>query len=295
MKIGRNERCFCGSGKKYKNCCLNKTSANSSSSSSASSETNKLFGEGFKDKREGKKEALIMTKTDEIYQPVRLHYKVFDKDKIGKELSKLKCIEFDDEKKELIWLYDYEAKNIKLNKRYSAIPMEYRPIIIGRLRFREESYLIVDVKSNERAVEAIEFFDKYISRDVAKVEYVDIVNRLFGGSEGVAESFDIYFDIEDIKLPMDPDELIERLKPLMSQTEDVKEREKIFNWYMKEQFNKPYSGAERLPVLFYEEGISSLKTSLRMRQIVATKHWFGDKNYTFYDLTIELATKVAEF
>lgn len=291
MKIGRNERCFCGSGKKYKNCCLNKTSASASASASSSSEaiSKKLVGEGFKDKRVEKKEALIMTKTNEIYQPVRLHYKVFDKDKISRELSKLKCIEFDDQKKELIWLYDYEAKDIKLNKPYGSIPMQYRPIIIGRLRFREEKHLIVDVRSNERAIEAIQFFDKYISREVAKVEYVDIVNRLFGASEGVADSFDIYFDIEDIKLPMDPDELIERLKPLMSQTDDVKEKGKIFNSYMKEQFNKPYSGAERLPVLFYEEGISSLQTSLRMRQIVASKHWFGDKNYTFYDLTTEIA------
>lgn len=27
-KIGRNEKCYCGSGKKYKNCCINKDSNN---------------------------------------------------------------------------------------------------------------------------------------------------------------------------------------------------------------------------------------------------------------------------
>ncbi len=30
MKPGRNDRCPCGSGKKYKNCCADKTSSNMS-------------------------------------------------------------------------------------------------------------------------------------------------------------------------------------------------------------------------------------------------------------------------
>lgn len=31
MKIGRNEPCYCGSGKKYKKCCLNKENNNNNS------------------------------------------------------------------------------------------------------------------------------------------------------------------------------------------------------------------------------------------------------------------------
>ncbi|WP_179953129.1 tetratricopeptide repeat protein [Desulfobotulus mexicanus] len=34
MKTGRNEKCFCGSGKKYKKCCINKKQANSKDSKS---------------------------------------------------------------------------------------------------------------------------------------------------------------------------------------------------------------------------------------------------------------------
>lgn len=36
MKVGRNSKCPCKSGKKYKHCCLNKTSTNNSSDSEVS-------------------------------------------------------------------------------------------------------------------------------------------------------------------------------------------------------------------------------------------------------------------
>ncbi|MEW6731981.1 MAG: hypothetical protein AB1489_11705 [Acidobacteriota bacterium] len=39
-----------------------------------------------------------------------------------------------------------------------------------------------------------------------------------------------------------------------------------------------------MPTNFYEDGISQLETSLRMRQSLAIKHWLGDKDYTMRDL-----------
>lgn len=278
MKLGRNAPCPCGSGKKYKFCCLNKpaSTVNSNAGKAGLMNENKY--------RQGN--PLLMTHTDEIYQPVRIHYELSDKSKVLKTFSKLRCIDFDQEKDRWIWLYDDEARNIKLEKPYTAVPVEHRPIVIGSFYFREENRMHLDVRSIQRATAAILFFDKYIPRTAAKVRFLDIVNRLFGAADGIPDSFDIYFDSDDIKQPIDPDEFMEEIKAIQSRTEDIDEKRALAISYIENQFSEPFSGVERLPVHYYEEGISSLETSLIIRQSVAIKHWFGDTDYTIRDFIL---------
>jgi hypothetical protein len=40
---------------------------------------------------------------------------------------------------------------------------------------------------------------------------------------------------------------------------------------------------ERMPVHFYEDGIDSPQYSLKLRQIVALKHWLGETSYSLAD------------
>jgi hypothetical protein len=40
---------------------------------------------------------------------------------------------------------------------------------------------------------------------------------------------------------------------------------------------------ERFPVHYTEDGIDGFKVALRLRQIVALRHWLGDTEYTLGD------------
>jgi hypothetical protein len=59
----------------------------------------------------------------------------------------------------------------------------------------------------------------------------------------------------------------------------------------REDSKKPLPKVEKFPVYFYEEGIEHFSMSCRMRQVIAMKHYSGETNYSFYDLTQEFFTK----
>jgi hypothetical protein len=40
----------------------------------------------------------------------------------------------------------------------------------------------------------------------------------------------------------------------------------------------------KFPVHFYEDGIKSFETALRLRQMVAFEHWQGNTSFTFGDI-----------
>lgn len=51
---------------------------------------------------------------------------------------------------------------------------------------------------------------------------------------------------------------------------------------------------EELETDFYEDGIQSLAMSLRTRQIEATEHWKGNKNFSQFDLMQMLVENLQE-
>jgi hypothetical protein len=57
---------------------------------------------------------------------------------------------------------------------------------------------------------------------------------------------------------------------------------------LAERSKKPIPEAERLPTLYYEEGISGLELALRVRHIIAYQHWLGNADYCFHDLRQEI-------
>lgn len=116
------------------------------------------------------------TATGEIFQPIRLHYQAFNRHKIEKDFNRLRCIEFDTSKKRWVWLYNEEAKSIDFENKFSSIPEEIRPIIVGSFVWKSSDALVLDVRSYERALEAIKFFDKEISRATAKVTHCSVLS-----------------------------------------------------------------------------------------------------------------------
>ena len=79
-KIVRNEPCLCGSGKKYKKCCL----LNGVTSSVSNNHYSQLGQMAQKEK-----EVLTRTLTEEIFQPMRLYYVVYDPEKSLQEMKEV--------------------------------------------------------------------------------------------------------------------------------------------------------------------------------------------------------------
>jgi hypothetical protein len=149
-----------------------------------------------------------MTVTGEIFQPIRLYYQVFNRNEIEKDFNRLRCVEFDTTKNRWVWLYDEEAKSIDLKNKFSSIS----PIIIGSFFWKGSDALVLDVRSYERALEAIKFFDKEISRSTAMITHCSTVNKIFEMSESSASNFDSFFENNESLIEIKPEETAERIK-----------------------------------------------------------------------------------
>src|SRR5207249_846422 len=117
---------------------------------------------------------LLATMTGERFQPVRLHYRIHDHKGLLAAFDKLRCVQYDATQQRWVWLYDDEAKHLSFQHSYAQIPKRYRPMIIGSLFVRTEDKLLLDLRSCERAILALEFFDKHIPRSVAEVTEVEV-------------------------------------------------------------------------------------------------------------------------
>src|SRR5712691_11879859 len=122
---------------------------------------------------------LLMTMTGEMHQPVRLYYEVMDQAAVVKALTKLRCMDDDQDNQRWVWLYHGEAKKLKFHTSYSAIPRKMRPIVLGAFRFTSAQDMTLDLRSCERATQAVVFFDRYLQRSIAHVTHAAIVNHLF--------------------------------------------------------------------------------------------------------------------
>jgi hypothetical protein len=122
--------------------------------------------------------SVLSTVTGELFQPVRLHYQVFNRKALLDSLQKLRCIKHVAEQGRWVWLYEDEARGLPFQNSYDRLPDTLRPIVIGSFFLRDEG-LLLDLRSCERALEAIPFFDKHIPRQAAKVRDAEVVSELF--------------------------------------------------------------------------------------------------------------------
>ena len=126
---------------------------------------------------------ILATLTGDYFQPVRLHYQVFDHDGLLRAFKKLRCVEHDPTQERWVWLYDHEAKSLRFERSFAEIPKNLHPIVIGSFFLRTKDKLLLDLRSCERAILAIPFFAKHLPQRVAKVTESEIVNKLFSATE----------------------------------------------------------------------------------------------------------------
>jgi hypothetical protein len=233
-------------------------------------------------------ETLLATVTGEHFQPVRLHYQILDQAGLLRAFKKLRCIDLDPGRERWVWLYDYEAKKLQFKKSFAQLPKQLRPIVIGSFFRRDKDRLLLDLRSCERAVLAIPFFDKHIPRSVARVTEAEVVNRLFSAVGNEQLTPDRLFDSQPSTV-RDPDAEVRRLLDLVADIEDPQEKFRVVTEDMNARAKEPVPEIERLPIHFYQDGIHGFQLGLRLRQIVALQHWLGNPGYMLFDALREVA------
>jgi hypothetical protein len=216
---------------------------------------------------------LLATITGELVQPVRIYYRMRDKDAIKQVFSKLKCIDFDSKRDRYVWLYQKEAKKLVFKHPYSSIPSKLRPIVIGSFFSKKSDEVYLETRSIERAIEGILFFETYIKKYMAEVEDISIINKVFSPKENQMD-FSDFFD-KAVAITNE-----ERMKKIKSSLLDG-------TLIGKELLPE----VERFPSHFHEDGILPLKFSLQGRQYVAIQHWQGNSDYTLADYISEVVSR----
>ena len=224
----------------------------------------------------------LYTSTGELFQ----YYEVFNQTTFLGVFKKLRCMEFDSTRNRWVWLFEDEAKKLRLGKPYSQLPKEIRPVVIGYFTFRGEDQMLLDVRSVERSTQAIAFFDKRINRRAAQVSHFRIVNKLFEPTrekvqELIQQSPDCFFDCDNIVRPVEA--LMAGLEQLKKEDDIETRRQKAFA-LIEQQTQAPLSEVEEMPTNFYEDGIEPLKNALMLRQLQLIEHWKGNKDANILDI-----------
>ena len=257
---GRNDPCPCGSGKKYKKCCLNRPTPTATSVITPEPSSDRQY---------------VGTMTGEVFIPIRLYYKIYDKSGVQATFRKICCMDYDPANDRWTWLFDNEAKHLNFKKTYSSIPAHRRPIILGSFYTRVDTEMYIDVGSVDRAVKAVEFFDKHIDRSVAEVMYFAIYNKITSDeAEKPGPCFDkLFSDVRTDLIDQKMEENFARISEACKAGNFID----IVN-------ERKFELVEAHHVNFYNEGTVQLKTSLELREAVAVARWNRNPDYCMNDL-----------
>jgi hypothetical protein len=93
------------------------------------------------------KRHLLMTLTNEPFQPVRLYYSIPERDSVVKRLRALKCTVNAPSEQCWQWLFQAEAAPLRFACSYNDVPKVKRPIILGRIRFPRDGGMTLQTNS----------------------------------------------------------------------------------------------------------------------------------------------------
>ncbi|PIQ43420.1 MAG: hypothetical protein COV52_05335 [Gammaproteobacteria bacterium CG11_big_fil_rev_8_21_14_0_20_46_22] len=275
IKVGRNESCPCGSGKKYKKCCLlNPVTP------STNNHNYPQLGQAVQEE----KVALTRTLTHELFQPMRLYYVIYDLEKLQSCFKQLKCMSHD-APREWVLMYTAETSRLGLSIPPKQVPKEMQPLVIATCYIEDKQTLLVDVRSIERAEKIIRFIDRKVPREVAAITHAAIYNRLIttNPKNPTDVDYDEIFNEQRITV-IDPENFLQDMTTTSKQYDDKDQaREAVFR-QIEENAKKLLPEVEKMPVHYYEEGIASFKMTCQMRQFIAMQHFLGNTEFSFYDI-----------
>lgn len=226
---------------------------------------------------------VAMTTTGEIMQLIRLHYEVEDVDKLQAIFASLRCLEYDASHTRWVWLYTEEARTLSFKD-----PRAADNVVLGEFVFKGKTEVVLNLRSFERATNALVFFDHHIPRTVARVTALTVSNRLLSMAEAATlTSLDQYFERADVVIK-DPASLLRTLEDLASRLPDAHERLAVVAQYMEDKAKQPVPAMERFPLDYDDEGIRAVEALLAPHKVIAMHHWQGNTTYTRHDLVQDM-------
>ncbi|HLB32909.1 MAG TPA: SEC-C domain-containing protein [Chthoniobacterales bacterium] len=289
--IDRNGLCPCGSGKKYKKCCLNVHQGNKSNQI-VSARNDGICSLSQSDHLNNEELVLLSTATNEPFMLARLYYDVYEKSELIKQLSKLRCIDWDENNKFFL-NYIYETKDIDLAVKCNKVPNELQPIILAEGKIIEEATMVLDLRSFERAWCIIEFLDQYIPRDVAKITHIATYNKMHKvtvktASDMMHTNYDQLFSEENIYRP---EVRVEKFMADTKKVDSMEEKQKLLMDFVGEAAADKPRLIEKFPAHFYEDGIDSVKSKLKLKQSLAYEHLNGNTSLNMFQLISKMTKK----
>lgn len=219
---------------------------------------------------------IAFTTTGEAFQPVRIHYEVSDPETLQKRFSEMECMDYDPNEKRWVWGYTGEAEKLEFEQR----PITENPIVLGEFIASDGGEYVLNLRSPERAVKAIQFFDEYVPRSAAQATHVSASYKLFSLAEATAlPSLHQFFEKGELNVK-DPEKITRKLIELKASTDDEAEQKRVVDQYIEELANEKIPEIEKFSIHYYEDGIEALQFSLSIHKRVALEHWKGNTGYT---------------
>jgi hypothetical protein len=177
---------------------------------------------------------VAMTTTGAILQLIRLHYAVEDSEKLRARFASLRCLEYDANQTRWVWLYTEEARTLSFKDRRAA-----DNVVLGEFVFKGQTDVVLNLRSFERALNALAFFDTSIPRTVAHVTAMTVSNRLLSTAEAASlGSLDQYFDHAEVVV-QDPASLLHDIEEMVAHTPDLHERFAFLDQYRTDRAQAP--------------------------------------------------------
>lgn len=232
---------------------------------------------------------LLVTLTNEPFQPVRLYYSIPDPDSVGARLRTLGCLVEAPEEQYWQWLFQGEAAWLHFGGGYEDVPAESRPIILGRIRFPTRTSMMLQTNSVARAIGAAQLFAPYLGSKCTAIR-CRVVNRLFSAEEGRIEDLTKLLD-QNVTV-VDPREAEAAFGQELKNARTNEDLERIaresFNRRLKSKEDVPE--IEDFPLAPEEETLdfTHLMITLQLRLIRAMEHWRGNTDVTLAAVILRL-------
>ena len=230
---------------------------------------------------------LAFTSTGEVFQPIRIHYEMAEVEELETYFSGLRCMSYDARQRRWVWLYTEEARKLRLKNQ----PGEENPVVLGEFIFQENNEVFLNLRSLERATEAIVFFDRHIQRKVLRLTNITIINKVFSLEEAISTTrLGQFFERSEVT-ERDPEAITRRLLETRSGSNNEIQRLEALKRLTDELASEPDPEIEKFPANYYRDGINAVRLSLTSRQIVAIEHWKGNLSYTAMDSVHDMISR----
>lgn len=232
-------------------------------------------------KKDTKNRRLLVTMTNEPFQPVRLYYSIPDRSFVRRRLQSLKCMTEVRSERCWEWLFQAEAALLRFPGGYGDVPIEKRPVVLGRIRFPNDEEMTLETNSIPRAIEGARFLGPRFGPEVAAIR-CRVVNRWFAADEGNLNALMNTLDKNVVVIdPRVAEAAFLRDFGGARTEQDIHSAgEKVMERKLKNGEDVPM--VEDLPLAPEEEtpDFRTLEITLQLRGIHALEHWNGNTHLT---------------